>query len=80
MSELVDRNKFMERTPDGEWTRDVDEYLASWKAISEQLSKKLDLVCIGFNPGFLMKDALEPNNRSIDIPVWLAKRIVEAKP
>jgi hypothetical protein len=78
MSEMVDRKNFRERMPDGRWTYDVDEYLASWKAISGPICKKLGLVCIGFNPGFLFREATDPHSKGIDMPVWLAKRILDA--
>lgn len=61
----------------GLMTRNTRKYLDDWQGIAKKLSKRLDLTTIGFDPGFLMRDN---NGRgTVDIPLWLAKRILEPK-
>lgn len=62
-------------TPDGRSTTSIKRYLKEWNALKEPLERELDLVCIGFNPGLLMRPKL--GGQSIDISVWFAKRLVE---
>jgi hypothetical protein len=66
------------RTPDGKMTSSVKRYVSEWNAIKEPLEAALDLRTIGFDPGFLMTANGEQYCSSVDIPVWLAKRIVAA--
>lgn len=65
-------------TPDGQRTASVGRYLKEWNAIKEPLESVLGLESIGFDPGFLMRAKDQPYSAPVDIPVWLAKRIVAA--
>lgn len=64
--------------PDGTYTQSVREYIKAWDAIRLPLEQKLGLKTIGYNPGFLMGDAgATAPHSTVNIPVWLAKRIIE---
>lgn len=56
-------------------TRNTRKYLDDWQGIAKKLSKRLDLATVGFDPGFLMRD--NGGRGTVDIPLWLAKRILE---
>lgn len=71
-------NDFVGHTPDGARTTDLQEYLDSWRALTEPLKEKLGVSIIGFNPGMLVRDAKGESNACADLPVWLVKRIVGA--
>lgn len=62
------------RTPDGKTTTSVKRYLKEWNALKKPLEKALDLESIGFDPGFLMRP--KGGGNSVEIPTWMAKRIV----
>jgi hypothetical protein len=63
------------RKPDGTFTGSAKKYCDAWNALKKPLEDRLGLFSIGFDPGFLMAD--KESNAPVDIPVWLAKRIVE---
>lgn len=52
-------------------------YVEEWYSIIKPLEKKLGVRTIGFDPGILVCDKTG-EGRSIDIPVWLAIRIIHA--
>lgn len=62
-------------TPDEKSTTSIKRYLKEWDALKEPLEREFDLVCIGFDPGLLMRPKL--GGKAIDIPVWFAKRLVK---
>ena len=69
------RPSFEARLPGGGYTTSRKEYVKAWYSILEPLKEKLNLGSIGFDPGFLLYDK-ENERVSVDIPVWLAKRIL----
>ncbi len=66
------------KLPDGKVTVSFKRYLKEWGSISSELENMLDLELIGFDPCFQFR----PRNKfggSVEIPTWLAKRIVALK-
>jgi len=68
--------KELRRLPDGKTTQSLAIYLKKWKAIYQPIEEAYGLRLIGFDPGLLFADADHPQS-AIDIPLWLAKRMVE---
>jgi hypothetical protein len=65
--------------PDGKFTRSTATYIKEWGRLKNQIERRLKLKTIAFDPDLLMRDA-SPNatRQTVSIPVWLAKRILEA--
>lgn len=52
-------------------------YLREWNSLVDALEQALGVVCIGFDPGVLMRDRGRDGS-TVDIPRWFAERIVSA--
>lgn len=63
------------RKASGEYTEDSQVYLDSWYEIINPLEEKLNISVFGFDPGFLARD--NETEATVDIPLWLAKRILQ---
>lgn len=68
------------RLPNGKHVEDLDTCLREWNKITKPLIKHLGVTVVGFDPGILFVDGRgdDQNRRSVDIPIWFAKRIAEA--
>ena len=65
------------KLPDGRSvTMSVERYIKEWSAIYKPIENAYGLRLVGFDPGFLFADK-EHANSTIDIPVWLAKRMAD---
>lgn len=63
------------RLPDGTTTKSVRTFTKAWDEIIHPLEERLGVRVYGFDPGFLVQD--KETGRSAEIPMWMAKRIVE---
>lgn len=68
--------KEQHRLPNGKITKSMKVYLREWNKLKKLLEKELQLKTIGFDPGFIVYP--EGGGRSVEIPTWLAIRIVES--
>lgn len=66
------------RLPDGTWTTDIDLFVREWDKIRKPF-EALGFRVIGFDPGIALCDA-KTNGGTFDIPLYAAKRIIEALP
>ena len=71
-------------TPDGRKLITRKQYLKEWQSLGDALIKALgnDLLMIGFDPSITLATFKLENGKkmlevSTEIPVWLAKRIIE---
>jgi len=64
------------RLPDGSWTTDVNKFSKEWGKITKPF-EDIGFKVIGFDPGIAMCDA-ETNQGAFEIPLYVAKRLVEA--
>lgn len=62
-------------TPRYTFTKDLDEYVDSWKEIGSVLEKVFDLRLSGFNPGFLLVS--DKSGPTLDITAGQAIKIYE---
>lgn len=64
------------RLPSGRYTRNVNEYVRAWTAITGPLDRMfapLGLGCLGFDPGVLMtRERGNPVSLDTDIAMFLA--------
>ena len=65
------------KLPSGKFTESLDEYIEEWSRIRLILEDKLDLVTIGYDPGFFMKSK-DGTGNPVEIPTWLAIRIIDS--
>ena len=65
-----------QRLPDGTWTNDIDLFAAEWDKIRKPF-EALGFKTIGFDPGIALCDE-KTNNGTFDLPLYAAKRIIEA--
>jgi len=65
------------RLPDGSYTLDVDHFSAEWDKLSKPF-EALGLRMVAFDPGIVLCDAKDAGLTACEMPLYVAKRIIEA--
>ena len=65
------------KLPSGDVTGSQEEYLLQWNTLADGVCDKLGTYVVGFDPGILLGRKDAPG--TVDIPVWLAQRILEVE-
>ena len=65
------------RLPDGTYTADVDQFSAEWDKLRKPF-EAMGFYVIGFDPGLALCDNTNEFSRSFELPIYAARRIIEA--
>lgn len=65
------------RLPDGTSTIDENVFTSEWSKFKGPF-EDMGFAVTGFDPGFALRDAESFDAKSFEIPVWAARRIIEA--
>lgn len=65
------------RLPNDTHTTSVNKYIKEWRAIGDDLAKILDVKVLSFDPGFRVLS--NDGGPAVEIPTWLAIKIIKAK-
>ena len=65
------------RLPDGTYTSDVDSWSAEWDELGKPF-ETLGFRMVAFDPGIVLCDARDPGLPACEMPLYVAKRIIEA--
>lgn len=65
------------RLPDGTYTSDVNQFSAEWDEFGIPF-KDLGLRMVAFDPGIVLCDARDADLPACEIPLYIAKRIIDA--
>lgn len=67
------------RVPNGKYTSSLQVYLREWRKIINKIEKMTGLKCGGYDPGMSFYEVKEGKilpGTSVEIPVWLALRLI----
>lgn len=65
------------RLPDGTYTSDVDQFSEEWDKLGKPF-EALGLRMVAFDPGIVLCDARDAGLPACEMPLYVAKRIIEA--
>lgn len=65
------------RLPDGTYTTDVDQFSAEWDKLRKPF-EAMGFYVIGFDPGLALCDNTNEFSMSFELPIYAARRIIEA--